>query len=179
MFFCCGISLFNVAMFHLFTHAFFKALLFLSAGSVIHALFGEQDVRKMGSLLNFLPFTFMCFLVGSFALIGAPFLSGFYSKDLILELTYSRYIFKGAYIYFMGSSGAFFTVFYSIRFIFSVFIAQPKSSRIIFGSLSESGFFMTIPMFFLSLMTIFVGYFFSEAFLVSGSLFFNNSLPLL
>ncbi len=178
MFFCCGVSLYNVAIFHLFTHAFFKALLFLSAGSVIHGLLGEQDIRKMGSLLNFLPFTFMCFLVGSFALMGLTFLSGFYSKDLILELTFSRYIFSGIFIYFMGTSGAFFTAFYSIRFIISVFVVETNSFRTVFCILQESNFFMAFPMFFLSLMSIFAGYFFSEAFLGCGSLFFNNTMPI-
>lgn len=177
MFFCCGVSLYNVAIFHLFTHAFFKALLFLSAGSVIHSLFGEQDIRRMGSLLNFLPFTFMCFLVGSLTLMGSTFLSGFYSKDLILELTYSRYIFSGIFIYFMGTSGAFFTAFYSIRFIISVFFAEANSFRVVFSVLQESSFFLVFPMFFLSLMSVFAGYFFSEAFLGYGSLFFNSTLP--
>lgn len=178
MFFCCGVSLYNVAIFHLFTHAFFKALLFLSAGSVIHSLFGEQDIRRMGSLLNFLPFTFICFLVGSLALMGSTFLSGFYSKDLILELTFSRYIFSGMFIYFMGTSGAFFTAFYSIRFLISVFFAEANSFRVVFGVLQESSFFLVFPMFFLSLMSIFAGYFFSEAFLGSGSLFFNSIMPI-
>src|ERR1700743_553340 len=98
MFFSCGLSNYQVSIFHLFNHAFFKALLFLSAGSVIHALADEQDMRKMGGLVNFLPFTYFCVLLGSLAIMGFPFLTGFYSKDLILELTYSRYIVDGFFI---------------------------------------------------------------------------------
>jgi NADH-ubiquinone oxidoreductase chain 5 len=89
MIFICGISQYHASIFHLINHAFFKALLFLSAGSIIHSLSGEQDMRKMGGLIKLLPFTYSSLLIGSFALIGFPFLSGFYSKDFILELTYS------------------------------------------------------------------------------------------
>ena len=88
MIFCCGLSSYNLSIFHLFNHAFFKALLFLSAGSVIHALLDEQDMRRMGSLVNFLPITYSLMMIGTFALIGFPFLTGFYSKDIILEVTY-------------------------------------------------------------------------------------------
>src|SRR5690606_33643336 len=91
MFICNGLSLYNVTFFHLFNHAFFKALLFLSAGAVIHALFDEQDMRRMGLLTSILPFTYICFLLGSLAIAGFPFLTGFYSKDLIIEFAYTRY----------------------------------------------------------------------------------------
>ena len=94
MVFACGLSLYSVSFFHLFNHAFFKALLFLSSGSVIHAMSDEQDLRKMGGLVNLLPFTYLCFVVGSLALIGFPFLSGFYSKDLILEKAGTIYLFE-------------------------------------------------------------------------------------
>jgi NADH-ubiquinone oxidoreductase chain 5 len=87
MIFCCGLSSYNVSIFHLTNHAFFKALLFLGAGSVIHALYDEQDMRRMGSLINFLPLTYSLMLIGSLALVGVPFLTGFYSKDSILEIS--------------------------------------------------------------------------------------------
>ena len=87
MVFSCGMSCYDVSLFHLTNHAFFKALLFLSAGSVIHAVSNEQDMRRMGSLMKFLPLTYALMLIGSLALIGFPFLTGFYSKDFILELT--------------------------------------------------------------------------------------------
>ena len=102
MFFSCGISNYQVSFFHLFNHAFFKALLFLSAGSIIHALMDEQDIRFMGCLVNLLPFTYFCMLVGSLAILGFPFLAGFYSKDIILELAFSRLLLDGFFIYFLG-----------------------------------------------------------------------------
>jgi NADH-ubiquinone oxidoreductase chain 5 len=117
MFFSCGLSNYDYAIFHLFNHAFFKALLFLSAGSVIHALFDEQDIRKMGQLFYVLPFTYFCFIVASLAIMGFPFLTGFYSKDLILELTYSRFIIDSLFIYFLGLFAAILTASYSIRLL--------------------------------------------------------------
>src|ERR1044071_1756495 len=108
MFFACGLSFYNVAFFHLFNHAFFKALLFLGAGSIISSLLDEQDLRKMGFLVLKLPFTYISFLIGSLAILGFPFLAGFYSKDLLLELTYTTYNFNGFFIYCMAISSALF-----------------------------------------------------------------------
>eukprot|EP00299_Pterocystis_sp_00344_P009492 c4015_g1_i1.p1 GENE.c4015_g1_i1~~c4015_g1_i1.p1 ORF type:complete len:260 (+),score=-51.42 c4015_g1_i1:493-1272(+) len=99
MVFACGISSYSVTMFHLMNHAFFKALLFLSAGSIIHAMHDEQDMRKMGALNRILPFTYTMTLIGSFALIGFPFLTGYYSKDFILELACSKLHFTGNLAY--------------------------------------------------------------------------------
>jgi len=95
----CGLSNYTLALFHLFNHAFFKALLFLSAGSIIHAMTGEQDIRKFGKLIKFIPFTYSMMLIGCFALCGFPFLSGFYSKDLILEIAFSKYSIKSIFVY--------------------------------------------------------------------------------
>jgi NADH-ubiquinone oxidoreductase chain 5 len=99
MIFACGVSNYSVSLFHLMNHAFFKALLFLSAGSVIHALADEQDMRKMGGLFKALPLTYSLMLIGSLSLMGFPFLTGFYSKDAILELTYASYSIKGTFAY--------------------------------------------------------------------------------
>jgi len=99
MVFICGLSSYDVSFFHLINHAFFKALLFLSAGSVIHAMSGEQDMRRLGGLSKLLPFTYSMMLIGSLALAGFPFLSGFYSKDLILEIAYSKYMAPGYFAY--------------------------------------------------------------------------------
>jgi NADH-ubiquinone oxidoreductase chain 5 len=99
MVFACGISAYSITMFHLMNHAFFKALLFLSAGSIIHAMNDEQDMRKMGALNRLLPFTYTMTLIGSFALIGFPFLTGFYSKDFILEVACSKMYFTGNLAY--------------------------------------------------------------------------------
>jgi NADH-ubiquinone oxidoreductase chain 5 len=99
MIFACGLSNYNIAFFHLFNHAFFKALLFLSAGSIIHSMSNEQDMRKMGGLLKLLPFTYSMVLIGSLSLMGFPFLSGFYSKDLILEIAFANLSLQGYFSY--------------------------------------------------------------------------------
>jgi NADH-ubiquinone oxidoreductase chain 5 len=124
MFFSCGLSNYSVAFFHLFNHAFFKALLFLSAGALIHSLFDEQDIRKMGNLVIFLPFIYICIVVGSLAILGFPFLSGFYSKDLILELVYSRYVIESTFIYLLSVLAAIFTSIYSFKILFYVFLMK-------------------------------------------------------
>jgi NADH-ubiquinone oxidoreductase chain 5 len=118
MFFSSGLSNYGISFFHLFNHAFFKALLFLSMGSIIHALFDEQDFRKMGGLLRLLPFTYVMVIIGSLSLMGFPFLTGFYSKDFLLELAYSRFGINSKFFYFLGLTAAFFTAFYSIRLIY-------------------------------------------------------------
>jgi NADH-ubiquinone oxidoreductase chain 5 len=102
MVFACGLSNYSVGLFHLTNHAFFKALLFLGAGSVIHAVSDEQDMRKMGGLKNFYLYLLMM-IIGSLALIGFPFLTGFYSKDLILEVSYGKYSCFGYFSYFLGT----------------------------------------------------------------------------
>ena len=117
MVFACGLSNYHMAVFHLFNHAFFKALLFLCAGSVIHGVGDEQDMRKYGGLGKLLPFTFAMMTLGSFSLMGMPFLTGFYSKDAILEVAYGSYSAHGLYAYILGSCGAFCTAFYSMRLL--------------------------------------------------------------
>lgn len=165
MFFSCGISNYQFAMFHLFNHAFFKALLFLSAGSVIHALSGEQDIRRMGGLINLLPFTYVCFLIGSLALAGFPFLAGFYSKDVILELAHGRYVIDGSFLYTLMISSAFFTSLYSTRLLFYVFFFKNNMYRIVALHVKENEMEMSIVMSILCVLSIFVGYFFSDAFM--------------
>lgn len=178
MFFSCGLSNYYVAIFHLFNHAFFKALLFLSAGSLIHALFDEQDMRKMGGLLNFLPFTYFCFLVGSLAIMGFPFLTGFYSKDLVLELAYSRYILDSNFIHFLGVSAAFFTSLYSIRLLLFVFFYNTNIFKS-YLNLHESGSYMFFSMFILVFFSVFIGYFANELFAGWGTYAFGNSIYVL
>src|SRR5947209_5572430 len=113
MFFSAGLSNYNVTLFHLFNHAFFKALLFLGAGSIISALLDEQDYRRMGSLVYKMPFTYLSIFIGSMAIIGFPFLTGFYSKDFLLESTITSYCIDSIFIYFLGVFSAFFTAIYS------------------------------------------------------------------
>jgi len=99
MVFCCGLSGYHVAMFHLFNHAFFKSLLFLSAGSIIHSLYNDQDLRKYGGLSRILPFTYLSTLLGFISLSSFPFLSGFYSKEICIEYAFSLYTLHGNFLY--------------------------------------------------------------------------------
>lgn len=137
MIFACGLSSYDVGLFHLSNHAFFKALLFLGAGSVIHALADEQDLRKMGGLKQLLPFSYSIMLIGSLALIGFPFLAGFYSKDVILEVSFAKYSISGHFSFLLGVLAAFCTAFYSTRLLFLTFLANSNSNKIIINKAHE------------------------------------------
>lgn len=176
MFFSCGMSNYSVSLFHLFNHAFFKALLFLSMGSIIHAMSDEQDFRRMGGLVNLLPFTYVMVMVGSLSLLAIPFLTGFYSKDMILEFTYARFNLDGFFLYLLGIFAAFFTAFYSTRLIYWVFLSPANFYRSNLYFIHEPNFYMWFPMFILFFFSVFVGYIFSEAFIGIGSSFFGNSI---
>lgn len=174
MIFACGLSGYSTGVFHLSNHAFFKALLFLSAGSVIHAVSDEQDMRKMGGLKNVLPFTYSMIIIGSLALAGFPFLSGFYSKDLILELALGKYSFIGTFAYILGTISAFFTAFYSTRLIFLTFLSKPNGYKPVISFATESGFKIIFVLSCLSLPSIFIGYFTKDMLVGPGSSFFNS-----
>ena len=152
----CGLSNYSTSLFHLMNHAFFKALLFLSAGSIIHAVSDEQDMRKMGGLIKSIPFTYTMILIGSLSLMGFPYLTGFYSKDLILELTYDQYYI--AFAYWLGSISALLTAFYSIRLIYLTFITNTNSKKENFMGAHEPSFNITFPLLLLAFGSIFVGY---------------------
>lgn len=171
-----GLSEYNVAIFHTVNHAFFKALLFLAAGAVIHSFNDEQDVRKMGGLVKYLPFIYSVMIVGTLSLLATPFLSGFYSKDLILELAYGKYKFSGMYAYILGSITAGLTAFYSFRLISLVFLSNPNGNKNSYLNSHESNIAVIIPLLILSLFSIFFGYIFSDMFVGMGSDFFGNSL---
>jgi NADH-ubiquinone oxidoreductase chain 5 len=185
MFFTCGLSNYNLAFFHLFNHAFFKALLFLSAGSLIHAFMDEQDLRKMGQLRETVPFTLICFLIGSFAIMGIPFLTGFYSKDLILEFAYSRYLVNANFVYFLGIIAAICTSVYSIRIVFLLFSETKKINgfltiyRNFHTQCGESPWQMFIPMFCLAFGSIFIGYLASDLLMGFGQDFWHESIVIL
>ncbi len=172
----CGLSRYDLALFHLFNHAFFKALLFLCAGSVIHAMNDEQDMRKYGGLLYYMPITYVSMVIASMALMGFPFLTGFYSKDFILELSYSYYGFEFVFFYIMILLAAFFTAFYSFRLVILTFWGQPKGFKIVYQKLHESETGMLVVFLILSVFSIFVGYFFKDTFVGFGSLFFSNAI---
>lgn len=175
MFFCSGLSNYNLTLFHLFNHAFFKALLFLGAGSIISALLDEQDYRRMGSLVYKMPFTYLSIFIGSMAIIGFPFLTGFYSKDFILESTITSYCIDSIFIYFIGVLSALFTAVYSFRLIFFIFFIKTniykKDTHI-----DESNKNILIPLFVLSIMSIITGYLFSDLFIGIGNNYLISSI---
>ncbi len=172
MFFAAGVGAYNVAMFHLFTHAFFKALLFLGSGSVIHAFKNEQNINKMGGVWKKLPYTYTLMIIGTLALTGFPFLSGFYSKDAIIEFAYLRGNTTGYYAAGIGIITAFLTSIYSWRLIFKTFHGDYKNKDIKIEETHESPLVMLIPLIFLSIGAIFAGYTFKELFLGYGGI--NN-----
>ena len=176
MVFACGLSNYSVGFFHLINHAYFKALLFLSAGSIIHAMSDEQDMRKMGGLVNILPFTYVMIMIGSLSLMGFPFLTGFYSKDVILELTFAKYTFTSSFAYWLGLISAFFTSFYSFRLVYLTFWTKTNSYKKIISNAHDSSFFMAFPLFILSLGSIFIGYITKDMFLGVGTNFWNISI---
>ena len=171
-----GLSQYNVALMHVVNHAFFKALLFLGAGAIIHSTADQQDVRRLGGLINFLPFTYSSMLIGTIALLGLPWLSGFYSKDLIIELAYSRYSFTSNYAYILGSITAGLTSFYSFRLISLVFLSVPNANKNTYKNIHEANLAVIIPLTILSLFSIFFGFVFSDLFVGIGTDFFGNSL---
>nr|YP_010249792.1 NADH dehydrogenase subunit 5 [Osmanthus fragrans]QTT60923.1 NADH dehydrogenase subunit 5 [Osmanthus fragrans] len=158
MIFACGISNYSVSVFHLMNHAFFKALLFLSAGSVIHAMSDEQDMRKMGGLASSFPFTYAMMLMGSLSLIGFPFLTGFYSKDVILELAYTKYTISGNFAFWLGSVSVLFTSYYSFRSLFLTFLVPTNSFGRDILRCHDAPIPMAIPLILLALGSLFVGY---------------------
>jgi NADH-ubiquinone oxidoreductase chain 5 len=171
-----GLSQYNVALMHVVNHAFFKALLFLGAGAVIHSFSDQQDIRRMGGLIKFLPFTYSIMLVGTLSLLASPWLTGFYSKDLIIELAYGQYSGSGIYAYVLGSITAGLTAFYSFRLISLVFLTTPNGPKNVYLNSHEVNLSVIIPLFILALFSIFFGFIFSDLFVGVGSDFFGNSL---
>jgi len=176
LFLACGLSQYNTALFHLVNHAFFKALLFLSAGAVLHATFDQQDQRRLGGFLPLLPFTYTAILIGSLSLMAVPFMTGFYSKDLILELAFSQYVFHGSIAYWFGSISAGLTAFYSFRLISMTFLSYPNSPKKVYESAHDAAIFAMIPMTVLSILAIFFGYIGRDLFVGMGTDFAANSL---
>ena len=176
MVFACGISNYAVGVFHLMNHAFFKALLFLSAGSVIHALSDEQDMRKMGGCAQLLPFTYSMMLIGSMALVGFPFLTGFYSKDVILEVAAARYTFSADWVYGLGVICVFFTAYYSFRLLFSTFLVDTNAYKSSISKTHDAPPLMAIPLLILAAGSIFVGYLGKEMMIGPASDFWGSAL---
>jgi NADH-ubiquinone oxidoreductase chain 5 len=171
----CGLERFNIAFFHLVTHAFFKALLFLTAGAIIHSMFDEQDIRKFGSLIKYLPITYISFLIGSLNLIGFPFLSGFYSKDLLLELVYSSYTTIGFFCYILGVLSIFFTSAYSTRILILIFLTNINFNRQYIKNICESNIYIRYSLIILCIASLFSGYLLLDIFCGLGSNFFGSA----
>ena len=176
MVFACGSSNYSVGIFHLANHAFFKALLFLGAGSVIHAVADEQDMRKMGGLKNLVPFTYSMITIGSLALIGFPFLTGFYSKDLILEVAFGKFTTPSHFSYYLGTFGAFFTAFYSTRLLFLTFLSKPNGYRSVICYAYDSSYFICIALGILAIPSIFIGFYTKDMVVGLGTDFWSNAI---
>lgn len=176
MVYACGLSNYSVSIFHLFNHAFFKALLFLSAGSIIHAMSDEQDMRKFGGLVKLLPVTYTMILIASLALMGFPFLTGFYSKDIIIELAYAKYLASGRFIHWLGLITAGCTAYYSIKSIYLTFITPTNSYKQVISHAHEGTYVMIMPLIILGFFSIFIGYITKDLFIGLGTDFFENAI---
>lgn len=153
-----GLSSYNIALFHLINHAFYKGLLFLGAGSAIHAFFENQDFRKFGGLIIFLPLTYTTMLIASLSLVAFPFMTGYYSKDFILESLYGQFFFSSITVFIIATVGAIFTTLYSIKVLFLTFITNPNGPLINYKLAHEGNVFMSLPLIILSLFSILYGY---------------------
>ena len=172
-----GLSSYNVALFHLVNHAFYKALLFLGAGSVIHAVSDNQDFRKYGGLKSFLPLTYAVMLIASLSLVALPFMSGFYSKDFILESAYGQYYFPSIVVYFTATIGAMITTLYSIKVLYLTFMTNPNGPIINYENAHEGNIYMTLPLIILAIFSIFFGFLTKDLFIGLGTGFFlDNAL---
>lgn len=179
MFFACGVGAYSAGIFHLTTHAFFKALLFLGAGSVIHAVSNEQDMRKMGGLWNKIPFTYAMMWIGSLALAGIPYFAGYFSKDAILVSAWAAHSDVGMYAYVMGILAAIMTAFYSWRLLFLTFHGAPRMNKTVQKHIHESPLSMTVPLLVLAIGSVGAGYVGVEYFLGEhATTFWNNTLVL-
>jgi NADH-ubiquinone oxidoreductase chain 5 len=182
-----GLSSYNIALFHLVNHAFYKGLLFLGAGAVIHAVGDNQDFRKYGGLISYLPLTYSVMLIASLSLVAFPFMTGFYSKDFILESAYGQYHFSSITVYIIAIIGAIFTTLYSVKVLFLTFLSTPNGSIKYYGlsnlrhnTAHEGNIYLSLPLFILAIFSIFFGFITKDIYIGLGSSFFtNNSLFIL
>ena len=176
-----GLSCYTIALFHLINHAFYKGLLFLCAGAVIHAVGDNQDFRKYGGLLSYLPLTYSLMLTASLSLVAFPFMTGFYSKDFILESAYGQYKLSSIIVYFIATIGAMFTTLYSVKVLYLTFLTNPNGSLVNYKynkknrPSAEGDIFMSSPLIILGLFSIFFGYITKDLFIGVGSDFFSDN----
>lgn len=172
-----GLSSYNLALFHLVNHAFYKALLFLGAGAVIHAVADNQDFRRYGGLISFLPLTYSVILIASLSLVAFPFMTGFYSKDFILESAYGQFSFSGVAVYTIATIGAIFTTLYSVKVLYLTFLSPALGPKTSYIKAHEGDLFMMLPLIVLAVFSIFFGYITKDIFLGLGTGFFiDNSI---
>ena len=170
-----GLSSYNTALFHLVNHAFYKALLFLGAGAVIHAVADNQDFRKYGGLKAFLPLTYSVMLIASLSLVAFPFMTGFYSKDFIIESAYGQYYFSGTAVYFVSTIGAMFTTLYSVKVLYLTFLTNPNGPLVNYKHAHEGDIFMSLPLIILAVFSIFFGYITKDIYIGLGTSFFSDN----
>jgi NADH-ubiquinone oxidoreductase chain 5 len=170
-----GLSSYNIALFHLVNHAFYKALLFLGAGAVIHSVADNQDFRKYGGLRPFLPLTYSVILIASLSLVAVPFMTGFYSKDLILESAYGQFYLSSTIVYFIASIGAMFTTLYSAKVLYLTFLTNPNGPLNNYKYAHEGDIFLNIPLIILAVFSIFFGFLTKDIFIGLGTGFFSDN----
>ena len=170
-----GLSCYNIALFHLINHAFYKGLLFLGAGAVIHAVADNQDFRKYGGLRPFLPLTYSVMLIASLSLVAFPFMTGFYSKDFILESAYGQYYYSSTVVYMIATIGAMFTTLYSVKVLYLTFLTNPNGPLVNYKQAHEGNIFMSFPLIILAVFSIFFGYITKDIFIGLGSGFFSDN----
>jgi NADH-ubiquinone oxidoreductase chain 5 len=172
-----GLSCYNIALFHLINHSFYKGLLFLGAGAVIHAVADNQDFRKYGGLIIFLPLTYSVMLIASLSLVAFPYMTGFFSKDFILESAYGQFYLSSIIVYFIAIIGAMFTTLYSVKVLYLTFLTSPNGTLIDYIRAHEGNVYINLPLVILAIFSIFFGYMFKDIFIGLGSGFFeDNSL---
>jgi NADH-ubiquinone oxidoreductase chain 5 len=172
-----GLSSYNIAIFHLINHAFYKGLLFLGAGAVIHAVADNQDLRKYGGLISFLPLTYTVILMASLSLVAFPFMTGFFSKDFILESAYGQYNFSSINVYVIAVIGAIFTTLYSVKVLYLTFLTNPNGPVNYYKNAHEGDIFMSLPLVILAIFSVYFGYITKDIFIGIGSGFFaDNSI---
>src|SRR6516225_11952698 len=153
-----GLSSYNLALFHLINHAFYKGLLFLGAGAVIHAVADNQDFRKYGGLISYLPLTYSVMLIASLSLVAFPFMTGFYSKDFILESAYGQFYLSSIIVYFIATIAAIFTTLYSVKVLYLTFLSSPNGPITNYKQAHEGDIFMSFPLIILAIFSVFFGY---------------------
>src|SRR5438045_1346147 len=170
-----GLSCYNIALFHLVNHAFYKALLFLGAGAVIHSIADNQDFRKFGGLKIFLPLTYSVMLIASLSLVAVPFMSGFYSKDFILESAYGQFYISSIIVYILATIGAMFTTLYSVKVLYLTFLTNPNGPLKNYKQIDQGNMFINFPLIILSIFSIFFCYITKDIFIGLATDFFSDN----